>query len=58
MPGPRIFPSGGFIGATSRHGDFKLLTMRNPTLDGVIDSNLLRLEIGYITDGVDSVLAA
>ena len=58
LDGPRIFPSGGFIGSTSSHADFKLLTMRNPTLDGVKDSNMLRLEIGYITDGVDQVLAA
>jgi imidazolonepropionase-like amidohydrolase len=58
LPGPRIFPSGGFIGATSSHADFKLLTMRNPNLEGVLDSNLLRLEIGYIADGVDKVLAA
>ena len=58
LDGPRIFPSGGFIGATSSHGDFKLLTMRNPTLDGVKDSNMLRLEIGYVVDGVDQVLAA
>ena len=58
LPGPRIFPSGGFIGATSSHADFRSLTMRNPNLEGKLDSNLLRLEIGYITDGVDDVLAA
>jgi imidazolonepropionase-like amidohydrolase len=58
LPGPRIFASGGFIGPTSSHADFRLLTMRNPNLEGVLDSNLLRLEIGYITDGVNDVLAA
>jgi len=30
LPGPRIFPSGGFIGSTSSHGDLKMMTMRNP----------------------------
>jgi len=58
LPGPRIFASGGFIGATSSHADFRMLTMRNPNLEGALDSNLLRLEIGYIADGVDDVLAA
>ncbi|HHC6525711.1 TPA: amidohydrolase family protein [Vibrio parahaemolyticus] len=58
LPGPRIFPSGGFIGATSSHADLRMLTMRNPNLEGTLDSNLLRLEVGYITDGVDDVLAA
>jgi imidazolonepropionase-like amidohydrolase len=56
--GPRIFPSGGFIGATSSHADFRGVTMRNPNIEQVMDSNLLRLEIGYIADGVDGVLAA
>jgi imidazolonepropionase-like amidohydrolase len=58
LPGPRIFASGGFIGATSSHADLRMLTMRNPNLEGTLDSNLLRLEVGYITDGVDDVLAA
>jgi imidazolonepropionase-like amidohydrolase len=58
LPGPRIFASGGFIGATSSHADFRGLTMRNPNLEGTLDSNLSRLEVGYITDGVDDVLAA
>jgi imidazolonepropionase-like amidohydrolase len=58
LVGPRIFPSGGFIGATSSHGDFKGLTMRNPRLDGSNDSNLSRLEIGYIADGRADIMAA
>ena len=58
LPGPRIFPSGGFIGSTSSHADFKLLTMRNPSLDGANDSNIARLELGYVVDGKAAVLAA
>jgi imidazolonepropionase-like amidohydrolase len=58
LPGPRIFPSGGFIGSTSSHSDFKTLTMRNPRLNGTIDSNIARLEIGFVVDGRADVLAA
>ena len=57
LSGPRIFPSGGFIGATSSHSDFRLLTMRTPGIDGVNDSNLLRLEIGYVVDGPDAIMS-
>jgi len=58
LPGPRIFPSGGFIGSTSSHSDFKTLTMRNPRLNGTLDSNIARLEIGFVVDGRADVLAA
>ena len=58
LPGPRIFPSGGFIGSTSSHGDLKMLTMRNPRLNGTLDSNLARLELGFVVDGRADVLAA
>ena len=58
LPGPRIFPSGGFIGSTSSHGDLKMMTMRNPRLNGTIDSNLARLELGFVVDGRADVLAA
>jgi imidazolonepropionase-like amidohydrolase len=58
LPGPRIFPSGGFIGSTSSHSDFKTLTMRNPRLNGTIDSNIARLELGFVVDGRADVLAA
>jgi imidazolonepropionase-like amidohydrolase len=57
LPGPRVFPSGGFLGSTSSHSDFKLLTMRNPRLNGTLDSNLARLEIGFVVDGRADVLA-
>jgi imidazolonepropionase-like amidohydrolase len=58
LPGPRVFPSGGFLGSTSSHSDFKMLTMRNPRLNGSLDSNLARLEIGFVVDGRADVLAA
>jgi imidazolonepropionase-like amidohydrolase len=56
--GPRIFPSGGFLGATSSHSDFKTLTMRNPRLNRTIDSNIARLELGFVVDGRDDIMAA
>jgi imidazolonepropionase-like amidohydrolase len=58
LPGPRIFPSGGFLGSTSSHSDFKMLMMRNPRLNSTLDSNLSRLEIGFVVDGRADVLAA
>ena len=57
LVGPRIFPSGGFIGATSSHSDFRLLTMRTPGIDGVNDSNLSRLELGYVVDGREAIMS-
>ena len=58
LAGPRIFPSGGFLGATSSHSDFKTLTMRNPRLNGTIDSNIARLELGFVVDGRADIMAA
>jgi imidazolonepropionase-like amidohydrolase len=58
LPGPRIFPSGGFIGATSSHGDIRFLTMRTPGLDGVNDSNMSRLELGFVVDGRAAIMSA
>jgi imidazolonepropionase-like amidohydrolase len=57
LDGPRIFPSGGFIGATSSHSDFRFLTMRTPGIDGVNDSNLSRLGIGYVVDGPEAIMS-
>jgi imidazolonepropionase-like amidohydrolase len=57
LTGPRIFPSGGFIGGTSSHSDFRFLTMRTPGIDGVNDSNISRLEMGYIVDGRPAILS-
>jgi imidazolonepropionase-like amidohydrolase len=57
LVGPRIFPSGGFIGATSSHSEFRLLTMRTPGVDGVNDSNLSRLELGYVVDGREAIMS-
>jgi imidazolonepropionase-like amidohydrolase len=58
LPGPRIFPSGAFIGATSSHSDFRFLTLRTPGIDGVNDSNMSRLEIGYVVDGPAAIMSA
>lgn len=57
LVGPRIFPSGGFIGATSSHSDFRLLTMRTPGIDGINDSNISRLELGFMVDGREAILS-
>jgi imidazolonepropionase-like amidohydrolase len=58
LPGPRIYPSGAFLSQTSGHADMRALSMRNPLLSGVMDSNLERLDIGHAVDGRDSILAA
>ena len=58
LPGPRIYPSGAFLSQTSGHADVRNLSMRNPQLSGVMDSNMERLDIAHAVDGRDAVLAA
>jgi len=58
LPGPRIYPSGALISQTSGHADVRNLSMRNPQLSGVMDSNMERLDIALAVDGRDAVLAA
>jgi len=52
--GPRIYPSGGFIGPTGSHADFRNLTTPNETLNGP-QSNGGRLGMSLTADGVDAI---
>lgn len=54
LPGPRMYPSGGFIGQTSGHHDFRTDSMRSSTL--AIDSHAKRLGISGTADGADAVM--
>jgi len=56
--GPRIYPAGGYITQTSGHGDMRLRSQPNPQISGVQYSNLERLGILRIADGVPAVLTA
>ena len=58
LPGPRIYPSGGAISQTSGHVDWRGVADRNPGLTGHNDTNLLRLGMAYIVDGVPAMLGA
>jgi imidazolonepropionase-like amidohydrolase len=56
-PGPRIYPSGGFIGPSGSHADFRALTTPNETFNGPWSSGG-RLGISITADGVDAIKAA
>jgi len=53
--GPRIYPSGGFIGQTSGHQDFRFDSMRSMSV-GATDSSSQRLGLTRTADGADAVL--
>lgn len=55
--GPRIYPSGGFIGPTGSHADFRSFTMPNETFNGTQSSGG-RLGMTITADGVDAIKAA
>jgi imidazolonepropionase-like amidohydrolase len=55
--GPRIYPSGGWIGQTSGHQDFRVDSMRSMAT-GNIDSHTQRLGITRTADGPERVLEA
>jgi imidazolonepropionase-like amidohydrolase len=55
--GPRIYPSGGFIGPSGSHADFRSLTTPNETLYGP-ETNVGRLGMSLTADGVDAIKAA
>lgn len=55
--GPRIYPSGGFIGPTGSHADFRSFTMPNETFNGPQSSGG-RLGMSITADGVDAIKAA
>jgi imidazolonepropionase-like amidohydrolase len=55
--GPRIYPSGGFIGPTGSHADFRSLTTPNETLYGP-KTNVGRLGMSLTADGPTQIKAA
>jgi imidazolonepropionase-like amidohydrolase len=56
--GPRIYPSGGFIGPSGSHADFRSFTTPNETINGGPQSNGGRLGMTLAADGVDAIKAA
>jgi len=57
LKGPRIYPSGGFIGPTGSHADFRNFNTPNETMNGT-QSNGGRLGMTLTADGVDAIKAA
>lgn len=57
IAGPRIYPSGGFIGPTGSHADFRNFTTPNETFNGP-GSNGGRLGMSITADGIDAIKAA
>jgi len=57
VDGPRIYPSGGFIGPSGSHADFRSFTMLNETFNGP-QSNGGRLGMSITADGVDAIKTA
>jgi imidazolonepropionase-like amidohydrolase len=53
IPGPRLFPSGGFISQTGGHADFGYFNDRPGDMD-----DLEEHMVGFIVDGVDEALKA
>lgn len=58
IEGPRIYPAGAYIAQTSGHGDLRMRGMPNAQHTGIEYSNLERLGIIRIADGVPNVLTA
>lgn len=54
VDGPRIVPSGGFIGPTGSHADFRNLTELNETFNGPQSSGA-RLSLTICADVVDAI---
>jgi len=54
--GPRIYPSGGFIGPTGSHADFRNFTTPNETLNGPQSAGG-RLGMTLTADSVDAIKA-
>jgi imidazolonepropionase-like amidohydrolase len=57
LEGPRIYPSGGFIGPTGSHADFRNLNDPNETIE-FTSSSAGRLGMSLTADGVDAIKAA
>jgi len=59
IPGPRLYPSGGFISQTSGHGDFRDRADPGFSINDAGDlSNFERMGVGIVADGVPEVLKA
>jgi imidazolonepropionase-like amidohydrolase len=56
VEGPRIYPSGAFIGPTGSHADFRNFTTPNETVYGA-NSAGSRLGMTFTADGVDMIKA-
>jgi imidazolonepropionase-like amidohydrolase len=57
VDGPRIYPSGAFIGPSGSHADFRNLTTPNETMFGA-HSSAARNGISFTADGPDAIKAA
>jgi len=58
IEGPRIYPAGAYIAQTSGHGDLRLRGQPNSQTTGIQYSNLERLGVISIADGVPNMLTA
>ena len=58
VEGPRVYAAGAYITQTSGHADLRLRSQPNALLRGINYSNLERLNIIRIADGVPSMLTA
>ena len=59
FPGPRLYPSGGFVSQTSGHGDFRDRADGGFSIHDAGDlSNFERMGIGSVADGVPEVRKA
>jgi imidazolonepropionase-like amidohydrolase len=56
--GPRIYPAGAYISQTSGHADLRLRSQPNAVVTGTSYSNLERLNVTRIADGVPAMLNA
>jgi imidazolonepropionase-like amidohydrolase len=54
VDGPRIYPSGAFLGPTGSHADFRNFTTPNETVYGA-NSSGARLGMTFTADGVDMI---
>ncbi len=58
LPGPRVYPAGAYITQTGGHGDLRLRSQPNPQIAGGVYSNLERLNMIRLADGVPAMLTA
>lgn len=56
--GPRIYPAGAYIAQTAGHADLRLRSQPNAQVTGIQYSNLERLNIIRLADGVPNMLTA